>query len=273
MRDQFTGITDRSEVGDGIDLKLREFKIDVRAALDLIETNLQVGGVVDGGIIAAKLADNAVITSKIADNAVTTNKIAAGAVGTTDIADSAVTTLKLAANSIVPSKLGTITDQVTLDQGGASNTLRVIKPSVLKFSGGYQGTIDSGDTGFFLWEGTANTKQYGTGLVTVKPFACAPHPSILAAPRLLQARLWVKGNVTAALTINVFTNGTALPTGHIVVPVADYSTTPSVFELVETGSPAVSLPWAMADTDAVFMTISTGGAISGGFLLWQVYIG
>lgn len=174
--------------------------------------------------------------------------------------------------AITPAKLATITDLVTLDQAGAGNTLRVIKPTVLMVSGGYQGTILVGDTGFFLWEGTSNTKLYGTGLVTVRPLACTPAAVVLPSPRVLQGRVWVKGDVTAALTISLFKSGNDQPVAHVTVPVADYSASPQVFEFIENGG-STAFPWVLGDTDAIFMSIATGGAISGGFLLWQVYIG
>jgi len=174
--------------------------------------------------------------------------------------------------AITPAKLATITDLVTLDQAGAGNTLRVIKPTVLMVSGGYQGTILVGDTGFFLWEGTSNTKLYGTGLVTVRPIACTPAAVVLPSPRVLQGRVWVKGDVTATLVINLFKSGVDQPVAHVNVPVADYSASPQVFEFIEEGG-STDFPWVLGDTDAIFMSINTGGAISGGFLLWQVYIG
>lgn len=181
-------------------------------------------------------------------------------------------TTNVSNGAITPVKLATITDLVTLDQAGAGNTLRVIKPTVLMVSGGYQGTILIGDTGFFLWEGTSNTKLYGTGLVTVRPIACTPAAVVLPSPRVLQGRVWVKGDVTAALTINLFKSGNDQPVAHVTVPVADYSGSPQVFEFIEEGG-STAFPWVLGDTDAIFMSINTGGAISGGFLLWQVYIG
>jgi len=181
-------------------------------------------------------------------------------------------TTNVSNGAITPAKLATITDLVTLDQAGAGNTLRVIKPTVLMVSGGYQGTILVGDTGFFLWEGTSNTKLYGTGLVTVRPIACTPAAVVLPSPRVLQGRVWVKGDVTASLTINLFKSGVDQPVAHVTVPVADYSGSPQVFEFIEEGG-STEFPWALGDTDAIFMSINTGGAISGGFLLWQVYIG
>lgn len=61
--------------------------------------------IVDGAIIADKIAANAVTAAKIATNAVTADKIIANAVTTVKIATGAVTANELAANSVIADKI------------------------------------------------------------------------------------------------------------------------------------------------------------------------
>lgn len=61
--------------------------------------------IVDGAIIADKIAANAVVTAKIATNAVTANEILAGSITTAKIATNAVTTDKIAANAVTANEI------------------------------------------------------------------------------------------------------------------------------------------------------------------------
>jgi hypothetical protein len=61
--------------------------------------------IVDGAIIADKIATNAVVADKIATNAITTNKIQAGAVGSVAIDDATITNAKIANLTITSGKI------------------------------------------------------------------------------------------------------------------------------------------------------------------------
>lgn len=65
-----------------------------------IEQVIRSGDLVDGAVIAAKIADNAVEVDKLADLAVTAEKVAANAITTTKIADEAIAAGKIAANAV-----------------------------------------------------------------------------------------------------------------------------------------------------------------------------
>ena len=171
--------------------------------------------------------------------------------------------------AITPPKLGIITDQVTLDQGGLGGTLRVIAQTKMQISGGYQAALISDqDAGFFLWEGTSNQKLMGTGLVTIRPIGFAPPPSIITNPKLLGARLWVKGNVTTACRLYLFVANNALPQAHFTIPVGTYNTF-SHYDLIEDQG---TLPWPLGEDDAIFLDFLEGG-ITSAFLYWQIWLG
>lgn len=67
--------------------------------------------IVDGAVVADKVAANAITTAKIATGAVTANEILAGTITADEIASNAITTVKIAANAVTANEIlaGTIT--------------------------------------------------------------------------------------------------------------------------------------------------------------------
>ena len=109
------GLVDRSEGGNDNDVKFKELKIDIRAALDAIQGNMEAGNIGDGAVTPVKLGAVTDGTTLDQSGAGSTLEIKAGGVGTTQLGAAAVTA----------AKLGAVTDGSTVDQNGAGSKIQI----------------------------------------------------------------------------------------------------------------------------------------------------
>lgn len=139
--------------------------------MDIVNGAVVANKIAGSAVTTVKIADDAVTTAKILDGNVTTNKLADGAVTTTELADDAVTTDKILDGAVTEEKLDSVKDleadetTLTMTEGSSEFTLSVK-------AGGITETE--------LAANAVTTAKIGNGAVTKDKLASSVIPSVLS---------------------------------------------------------------------------------------------